>query len=600
MIPSRKAKLSGSGPDSADPNASGNGAGGNYLGVTSADGRRSGNNSRTSSFSAAGDSSASDLVVGVGVAGGIGRSGGGSVSSGSSDSGIGVGVGAGRSTNVGVGGRGGSGGEDSSSGGTASLVSGRGGGTGSGSDGLGISIGVGMSGGSAASGGRIGGGGWGDASGAGASSETTPLLGNAGGGGVATSSGGGYGNSNADETAVHIQSSINRGAINSGDGRGRTGYGVDEYDSSSSHSSSSNDSSSSSSNSSFMSSSSTSSRIDAEYEKNRRYRFLLLTICCVLLLFLLLLFVYFFIFAVPVHSHRTAAVCNPFSFPPRPKVELSEGHGLLVYLHVANLSVVPTYLLTDVSHYAQYVPTPIQSPFFFSNVNTTTRRFTQTFYDRYENAFFPSQYFYMEFWSTLRLPKPGVYEFALLADDGAVFHVRPSVPWSPNNGVAPKSQALPAPSFSPENWRLIVNDDGIHTTRLSTCQNNLITVMNVDTDGQWDVHLQYFQGPAPHIALMLLYRFTELQGVRVRDEPLEGVEGNDAWFTPPTPPNFDNNNNNDNNHENGEEAFEDVEGTPTSRFVELQSRGWAVLPQEWFYLPAEAMGRYTTAVCDQD
>lgn len=149
------------------------------------------------------------------------------------------------------------------------------------------------------------------------------------------------------------------------------------------------------------------------------------------------------------------------------------------------------------------------------------------------------EYFGLKMNTNIRLAEEdedGVYEFALLSDDGSVMKIK--------NGNA---------------WTEVINNDGDHPTRLG-CSTQKFT-MTRETKLQTEV--LYYQGPRYHISNVLLWRRLSASEAAGQDQSC-GLTGNETWFNP---------NNN---------------SAPTQNFQSLLSRGWQVLKPDNFYLPEES------------
>ncbi len=130
----------------------------------------------------------------------------------------------------------------------------------------------------------------------------------------------------------------------------------------------------------------------------------------------------------------------------------------------------------------------------------------------------------------------GVYEFALLSDDGSVMKIK--------NG---------------DSYSEIINNDGDHPTRMG-CSSHRITMTKAT---KLETEILYYQGPRYHISNILLWRKLSDAEAAGADTAC-GVSGNDHWFNP---------NNN---------------SQPTANFNALFTRGWNVVSQDNFYLPQES------------
>lgn len=186
---------------------------------------------------------------------------------------------------------------------------------------------------------------------------------------------------------------------------------------------------------------------------------------------------------------------------------------------------------------------------FFSSINVPTRKFEAGFATetgdvvRDDAGQVLNEYFALEFLSVIKLApdqEEGLYEFALLSDDGAVLKLRDE------DGI----------------YRPIVDNDGDHPTRLG-CGTQLV---NLQRDSEKPVEIQYYQGPRYHISAIVLMRKarTKADGAIDRD-PACGVAGNDIWF--------------DSNKLS----------EPRKAYTDLLARDWRVLGKDNYGLPNSAM-----------
>jgi len=130
---------------------------------------------------------------------------------------------------------------------------------------------------------------------------------------------------------------------------------------------------------------------------------------------------------------------------------------------------------------------------------------------------------------------PGAYQFALLADDGAVMNI--------------KAQGNDA-------FTQFINDDGTHPTTMA-CSTTPLTINQYDLI---PMQLSYYQGQKYQIALQLLWRPWPTSGSAV--DPLCGTSGNYQFFDPDTVP-----------------------STPQQNYLDLESRGWKPLAPANFIIP---------------
>jgi hypothetical protein len=187
---------------------------------------------------------------------------------------------------------------------------------------------------------------------------------------------------------------------------------------------------------------------------------------------------------------------------------------------------------------------------FLAQVNIPTREWAQGFTDglgqglKDESGEPLSHSFALKLRSTLRLAPtdaPGLYEFALLSDDGAVLRLR----------------------GSDGEFRTVVDGDGSHPTRLS-CSSRPGTSRTVELTptSELALELDYHQGPSRPMALVLLMRKVEASD---GPDPACDREGEGLWFK-------------------GGEGTE-----PKADYLELLARGWKPLAPENFALPQGAL-----------
>jgi len=151
---------------------------------------------------------------------------------------------------------------------------------------------------------------------------------------------------------------------------------------------------------------------------------------------------------------------------------------------------------------------------FFSKIETPTRMFSSGFTSesgellKNDDNEVLIENFGLSFTSILKLApnqEEGLYEFAILSDDGAILRLRDE------SGK----------------YREVVNNDGNHPTRMG-CSSQFITL---NRSSEVPMQLDYYQGPRFHIALMVLMRKVQMgaDGQIARDS-LCGMTSNDAWF----------------------------------------------------------------------
>lgn len=183
---------------------------------------------------------------------------------------------------------------------------------------------------------------------------------------------------------------------------------------------------------------------------------------------------------------------------------------------------------------------------FFTQLNVPTRLFTQGFNNdmgqplKDDTGSTLIENFAMRFSSVLRLAPSqdeGLYEFAVLSDDGTVMRIRDDA------GV-----------YSP-----VISSDGDHPTRMG-CSTQAI---NMARDTEKLMQLDYYQGPRYHIALVVMMRkITDANKAgQFAADLLCGMTSNDAWF--------------DYNHNSA----------PQKAYNDLLARGWQVLTADNYAIP---------------
>jgi hypothetical protein len=237
---------------------------------------------------------------------------------------------------------------------------------------------------------------------------------------------------------------------------------------------------------------------------------------------------------------RPNAVCNPFgSGDPN----IGSDHGL-----IANLFYVPAGARTydNVADYQTH-GTKLDATLYFNQLNVPTRPFDQGFMTqdgtvlKTPNGDTLYEYFSVHFESVLKLSnheQPGRYQFALLADDGAVLQIKDTR----------------------QGWFKLVDDDGTHPSRLACADEGI----DLDYNSRLPIKVDYYQGPRYHIALMLLWRKLP-DGNQCFSDAACGLEGNDQFFDSTHTPSV---------------------AQPT--WISMLSRGWHVLGAENYLLPLDS------------
>lgn len=180
---------------------------------------------------------------------------------------------------------------------------------------------------------------------------------------------------------------------------------------------------------------------------------------------------------------------------------------------------------------------------YFDHVNVPTRPFDRGFKTRTDEVLLTPEgntlyeYFGVKLNGRFELDTTqtsGHYQFALLADDGAILNFN-------HTGELVE----------------LVNNDGTHPTKMACAANSLY----LEKGRPYDFTLDYHQGPKYHISLVMMYRKVE-DPTQIPTESVCGKSGNSLFFdSTQTPP------------------------TPSSTYNDLLSRGWQVASKENFLLP---------------
>lgn len=198
-----------------------------------------------------------------------------------------------------------------------------------------------------------------------------------------------------------------------------------------------------------------------------------------------------------------------------------------------------------------YVAHTTKSPqtLFFSELYVPTRAFELGFSTQTSEALKDDQgkklieYFGLQMNTTIQLSpddQEGLYEFAMLSDDGSTMRIKEG-----------------------SNWSEVINNDGDHPTRLG-CSTKVIEMKR---DTKLETEIMYYQGPRYHISNVLLWRKLGANETAGQEKRC-GKEGNEFWF-----------------HSNSGSR-------PHEQFEKLQERGWKVVNAKNFYLPNEDDGTY--------
>jgi len=180
---------------------------------------------------------------------------------------------------------------------------------------------------------------------------------------------------------------------------------------------------------------------------------------------------------------------------------------------------------------------------YFSEVNVPTRIFSLGFPTltgdiiKNDDGSDMMEWFALRMESTLKLgpnDEEGLYELALLADDGARISIKDE------NG----------------NYVVAVDNDGLHPTRMG-CG----TTVNMTADTRLEVQLDYFQGPRWHISVIPMWR--KVTDATVAESRCD-QQGNHLFFD------FNNN------------------STPQPAYNELLTRDWAPIKADNWEIPGES------------
>ncbi len=182
---------------------------------------------------------------------------------------------------------------------------------------------------------------------------------------------------------------------------------------------------------------------------------------------------------------------------------------------------------------------------FFTDINVPTRVFDTGFpsetgsvvqNDEGEDLI---EYFALKFKSVLKLgpdDEEGMYELALLADDGAILKV----------------------IDIDGNENILVDNDGVHPSRFGCASKSIY----MDSSTTLDVRLEYFQGPRHHISLIPMWRKVD---ANTPSEKECGQQGNGRYFK------FNHN------------------SEPQKKYLDLLDRGWKPIAAENWELPLSSI-----------
>lgn len=235
---------------------------------------------------------------------------------------------------------------------------------------------------------------------------------------------------------------------------------------------------------------------------------------------------------------RPNAVCNSFGANDP---SLGSNYGL-----IANLWYVPQggSSLNTVAAFQQS-GTKLDATLYLNQLNVPTRAFDRGFQTQNGTILQTPEgntlyeYFSIRAESVIKLSNhetPGRYQFAVLADDGAVMYVNDT-----GNG-----------------FRSIVNNDGTHATKLACAGEGI----DLTYDSRLPIAVDYYQGPRFHIALMVLWRKLPDANASSLTDSACGLSGNDRFFDSSQSP-----------------------SVPSQTYLDLLSRGWSVVAPQNYLLP---------------
>ncbi|MBK8201096.1 MAG: hypothetical protein IPK68_01800 [Bdellovibrionales bacterium] len=179
---------------------------------------------------------------------------------------------------------------------------------------------------------------------------------------------------------------------------------------------------------------------------------------------------------------------------------------------------------------------------FFNQLNIPTRPFDRGFITRSGEVISTPQgntlyeYFGINFRSFLTLEESdpeGLYQLAVLSDDGAVLRMKDSA----------------------GNWQTIVDNDGTHPTRMGCAA----APVDMRHNSYVPLELDYYQGPRYHISLVVMWRPWNGSA----DDPSCGKQGNGMFFNSQVDP-----------------------PAPQAAYNALLSRGWKVVSTPHYRLEA--------------
>ena len=223
----------------------------------------------------------------------------------------------------------------------------------------------------------------------------------------------------------------------------------------------------------------------------------------------------------------------------------------LTYLPIGSPNISPTLTLKDFDAKDPFVES-MDAQIILNQLDVRTVPFTNGFADQSGNLLKNKrnepliEFFSLNIRGAVGVnsdAEAGSYEFAVLADDGAVLQIDPT-----GKGTAFESA---------------VDIDGYHSSQLG-CSTK---AYRLTKDHPLPINLKYFQGPHYEIALMLLWRKVTPPAA-VNPECAVG-HGPDTFFDPPV---------------NG------ARPAPTAAYNAVLAHGWSVIPTTNLFLPNDVNG----------
>lgn len=241
-------------------------------------------------------------------------------------------------------------------------------------------------------------------------------------------------------------------------------------------------------------------------------------------------------------------ICDPFST----NSPAARDRGIIGNMVWLDQTMPPMNGQPSLGHVADYftIGNIVESTLYFDRLFVPTRAFDLGFTTQSGQQILNYlgqpmyEYFALRLESQLQLAaneNPGLYQMAVLADDGAVLKV--------GDGQG--------------GFNVLVNNDGIHSTKMA-CS---VQTISLTRNSKIPVVVEYYQGPRFHISLVVMWRPLPdgtNPDIPVND-PLCGASGNSKFFDSTVVP-----------------------SAIKAPFYELLSRNWKVLENENYYFPEQA------------